>query len=274
MNKNADITIRNTQNGPKPAYAVSLQNVIFSYNDSYNLFQDFSLSINSACLTAIIGPNGCGKSTLLGLILGWLEPQSGKIFLEGKHQHAYDRKSRGRLIGYVSQTSRIPFNYSVFEYVLLGRTPHLTPLSMPTKKDGTLCRKALELAGIQKLSARNLLELSAGELQLVSIARALAQSPRILLLDEPASHLDPANTLRLLHLLTKLVREGISVIVTSHDPVFVRTAADRAVLLKNGSLLHTGTAEQVITPNALTELYGVPFREADDGEKKYPILDH
>ncbi|WP_319560729.1 ABC transporter ATP-binding protein [Marispirochaeta sp.] len=255
-----------------------MERITFSYSSSpgsHNsplIFEDFSLKIQEGSVTALLGPNGSGKSTLLGLLLGYLLPQKGKVSLFGQDIIGYTRSELGRQIGFVSQSGTLPFNYPVLDYLLLGRASRIALWETPSKKDLAAVNAAVETAGIETLADRNVQELSAGELQLVAVARALAQEPRVLLLDEPTSHLDPANALLIFRLMRRLAGEGLTVLFTTHDPLHARQAAEQAVLLRQGRLLFSGKASEGLMPDKLDTLYGVTFREALIDGVAYPFL--
>ena len=255
--------------------AFAIRKLSFSYHadaERPGLFTDFSLDIEAQRVTAVLGPNGSGKSTLLGLLLGYLRPHRGSIALFGQSLEGYSRTELGRQIGFVSQSGSLPFNYPVLEYLLLGRASRIALWETPSRKDLEAVKEAAGKAGIEKLVKRNVQELSAGELQLVAIARALAQEPKILLLDEPTSHLDPANALLIFRLMRRLSQEGLTVLFTTHDPLHARQAAQRAVLLKQGRLLFSGDAAEGLTARRLNTLYGVSFQEARIGGEAFPFL--
>jgi iron complex transport system ATP-binding protein len=222
------------------------------------VMKDFNLEIASGTVTAILGPNGAGKTTLLHLILGWLKPQSGDILLDQRTLGGYTRRALGQWMGLVPQSEHIPFEYSLLEFVLLGRAPHLPPLAMPGKKDCEIAADALQQVGLSEMQNRSILSLSGGERQLVLVARALAQQPRLLLLDEPTSHLDLSNKGRLVHMLRELSWKGVTILFTTHEPDVASALADHLVLIKKGQVLKTGTLEDVFTSQDLTLLYQLP----------------
>jgi iron complex transport system ATP-binding protein len=148
----------------------------------------------------------------------------------------------------------------VLEYILLGRAPYLPPLGSPGAEDREIAGKALEDTGISSLSHRKVSRLSGGERQLVLLARALTQQPQLLLLDEPASHLDLYNREKILHILERLSRRGISLFFTSHDPELVMRLAGHAILLKNGRVLQSGSSRTVLNEENLSELYNLPVK--------------
>ena len=219
-----------------------------------------SLGIEPGTITAILGPNGAGKTTLLHLALGWLLPQSGQVRLDGRALGSYSRRDLGQWMALVPQSERIPFEYSILEYVLLGRTPYLAPLDMPGAKDCRIGEQVIEQVGLGPLRGRAITTLSGGERQLAVVARALAQQPRLLLLDEPTSHLDLANRVRILKLLRELSAQGVTLLLTTHEPDVAAAIATHLVLMRAGQVYQAGPLSQAFTTQHLTATYGVPVR--------------
>jgi len=245
-----------------PAFEV--RDVSFSYGpDRPDALQGVSLQIAKGTVTAILGPNGSGKTTLLNLLLGWISPTRGTIELDGKSRESYSRNEISRRVGIVPQDERPAFEISVLEYALLGRAPYLDLMRMPGAEDRRLARTALETAGIAALEKRSVISLSGGERQLATVARVLTQDPSILLLDEPMSHLDIANTRRVLRILESLKKEGRTVVLTAHDPNLAAAAAEAFILLKGGRLQAAGPADAVLNADHLSSTYGVPIRVVD-----------
>lgn len=238
--------------------AIALQQVSFRYSPSSPLALDeVSVDIPAGAITALLGPNGSGKSTLLHLILGLLSPGSGNIQLMGRHHKEYGRRETSRILGLVPQDEHVAFDLSVLEYVLLGRAPYLNLLEKPRRDDRQLAYAALVTTGIASLEKRTVPSLSGGERQLVTIARALAQLPTILLLDEPTSHLDLANARRILHVLRSLKEAGKTIVLTTHDPNAAAAIADYVILLRAGRVLSSGPAAVVLNAEHLSATYGV-----------------
>ncbi len=219
---------------------------------------DLCLEISQGTVTAILGPNGAGKTTLLHLILGWLKPQSGDIYLEGKPLERYARNELGRQIGLVPQSETIAFDYTLVDYTLFGRTPYLRPLEMPGPEDIDLSLRALERVGLGKLAQRPVTGLSGGERQLGLVARALAQQPRLLLLDEPTSHLDLGNKARMIQLFKRLNAEGVTILFTTHEPEVASALATDLILMREGQVRKVGALPEVLTAANLSALYGLP----------------
>ena len=226
------------------------------------LIRNCTLTLQSGETAAILGPNGSGKTTLLEILLGWRRPGEGRVLIDGDDVAVMSAVKRGRSMALVPQEERIPFAYSVLEYVMLGRAPHLPPLAAPGKRDRAIGLEALERVGVASLAARPVMKLSGGERRLVLIARALAQEPRILLLDEPANHLDPANRERVLGLLRSLREGGITLILSSHEPDVVSRLADTLVMMQKGRTPVSGSVAQMMQPDRLKEIYGVTAKIA------------
>ena len=238
---------------------LAFEDVRFRYMpENGNVLDGFSLSIEPGTVTAILGPNGVGKTTLLHLALGWRKPQSGKVLLEGRPLSDFSHSEIGRRVGLVPQGEHIPYEYSLLEYVLLGRAPYLRPLDMPGEADCVVAADALETVGLSAKQTRSVTNLSGGEQQLVLVARALAQQPRMLLLDEPTAHLDLANKIRLLDLLAGLVSKGVTIVFSTHDPEVAASIATHLVLMRAGKVLSAGPIVEEFTTQKLSEAYGIP----------------
>jgi len=246
-----------------PKGIVSLNRVRFSYNGAgKQAIQDLSLEIPTSAVTAILGPNGSGKTTLLSILLGLLSPQKGTIHIDGKHRDEYSRSEMSQLMGLVPQEEHFPYGFSVQDYVLLGRAPYLGLLERPGELDRQAARDALETVGMKNLADRLIPSLSGGERQLATLARALAQRPRILLMDEPTSHLDLNNKSHIMSMIRVLAETGVSVIITTHDPNAIAMTADYVVLLRQGHIVATGPMATAFNSTNLSVTYGLPVKVA------------
>jgi iron complex transport system ATP-binding protein len=251
---------------------IDFESIVFGYPNSKGMVLDgMNLSILSGGITAILGPNGAGKTTLLQLVLGWLRPRSGVVRLNGKPLNEYSRREMGQTMSLVPQSEHISFDFSAVDYVLLGRAPYLAPLDQPSLADELIAREAIETVGISHLADRSVIALSGGERQLVLLARALAQQPKLLLLDEPTSHLDLSNKALLVKLLKTLNQQGVSVIFTTHEPEVASQLADHMVLMRKGKVMGSGEAASVFDSETLSALYGVPVKVVEFESRRVAI---
>ncbi len=248
---------------------LSFQDVSFGYQRTRPILQGVRFDLRPGRVTAILGPNGAGKTTLLYLALGWLTAWSGDILLDGRPLHSHSRQERGRWLALVPQREHTPFDYTVLGYVLMGRAPHLPPLGMPAAADYEAAQQALEQVGMAALATHPVPQLSGGEHQLMLLARAIVQSPRLLLLDEPTAHLDLHNKSRLIAMMHSLRAQGVTLLMTNHEPDVVLAVADDVLLMEAGRPPQFGPLEQVFTAESLSRIYGIPISLADlDGHKQ------
>ena len=240
--------------------ALEVHNLVFGYREGEPVLRSVSLTAAAGSVTAILGPNGAGKSSLLHALLGLHHPWEGEIRLFGKPLAAYGPRALSRTVGLVPQREHVPFAFRVEEYLLLGRSPHLGLLAQPAKADLLAVNAALSRVGIAHLRNREVASLSGGEHQLVLVARALVQGAAIMLLDEPTAHLDLGNKHHTLALLRGLAEEGRTIVLTTHDPHIAAHLADHVLLLRQGEVLFNGPADEALTAERLSDLYGVPLR--------------
>lgn len=219
--------------------------------------QDVSFTLGAGEVMCVLGPNGGGKTTLFRTVLGLLNPHAGSITLEGQDLQTLSRGETAKRIGYVPQGHAAYFAYTVHEFVLMGRTAHLGVFAAPGKKDHAVAEQVLESLGIGHLAAKPVTEISGGERQLALVARALAQEPKLLVLDEPTASLDFGNQVRVLERIAQLAGSGIAILFSSHDPDHAFLAAGRVLLLAEGRVLEAGTPREVIRPDTLERMYRV-----------------
>jgi iron complex transport system ATP-binding protein len=254
---------------------LSFENISYTYPTGKNpVMHDFNLFIEPGTITAILGPNGAGKTTLLHLGLGWLHPSVGHVKLAGKALKGYSRRELGQWMGLVPQNESTPFDYSLLEYVLLGRTPYLDPLAMPDQKDLDIAARKLEEVGLSALSSRTMPSLSGGERQLVLVARALAQQPKLLFLDEPTSHLDLSNKSKLVNVLRQLQNQGVTIVFSTHEPDVASALATHMVLMREGHILQSGLSADVMTDTFLSDLYQLPIHVKELDGKRIVLWDN
>ena len=213
---------------------------------------------------ALLGPNGSGKTTLLKTLLGILTPLAGEPTIDGTPIGRLSAGERARRIAYVPQSHTPSFAFTVETIVLMGRTAHGNLFSAPSAADRAVAARALERFGIAALSTRPYTMISGGERQLVLLARALAQEPRFIVLDEPTASLDFGNQGKVLREMRALAASGHGVLFTTHDPNHALRAADRAFLMRSGSRLAEGKEREVLTRGRLEELYGTPVEALTD----------
>lgn len=223
----------------------------------------------------VIGPNGSGKSTLIKALTGILPLRQGEVRLAGRPLRDYTPREQARLVAVVPQVSVPVFAFSVREVVEMGRNPHLGRFSAPGPLDRDAVDEALTLTDVVHLQHRAIDQLSSGELQRVTIARALAQHPRVLLLDEPTAHLDLGHQLDIFDLLVRLnVEQGLSVLCVSHDLNLAAEYCRRLVLFSVGKVYATGSANEVITEANLQAVYGTLVRVEANPYSGQPLVLH
>ena len=234
-----------------------------------------NMSAPSGSFYAVLGPNGSGKSTLMKGLLGIAKADQGKALIAERNVSNWDRKALARVIGVVSQSETVSFPITVREMVGMGRYPHLGPLEGEGNEDKVAVHEALEVCDVTHLVNRDLSTLSGGELQRVRIARALAQEPMALVLDEPTSSLDIKHAMEILELLKQSVASGLTVILTTHGLDLAARFSDRMLLLSEGQVAAEGTPDEVVNEEALADVYGWPVKvewEATTGSPRVTPL--
>jgi iron complex transport system ATP-binding protein len=231
----------------------------FAYDDRAVL-RDASLCLHPGELVALVGPNGAGKSTLLHVLLGLLTPKTGRVLLEGRPMGAFTRRDIARKVAFLPQEVRSDFAFTVRELVAMGRLPHLGRFRPEGPTDVAAIDAALDATGTREFSERLASELSGGERQRVILARAIAQSTDVLLLDEPTSSLDVAHQLEVLGVLAALVKRGKAVAIALHDLSLAARFADRLVVLHEGKVVAEGKPSEVVTESLLARYFGIRAR--------------
>jgi iron complex transport system ATP-binding protein len=237
---------------------IRVQDVSFAFQPDEPVLSDLSFSVERGELLGIIGPNGSGKTTLIRILGRALEPHSGMVFLEGKPLSQYGRRDLARKVAVVPQETIVAFPFTVLEIALMGRAPYLGRFAFEKAEDLEKARDALRLTDTLRFARRRLGELSGGEKQRVILARALAQDPRLLLLDEPTTFLDLKHQLEIYRLIKKLtLLKGLTVIASSHDLNLAGMFSDRLLLLDEGRKASEGKPEDVLNKDVLGSVYGV-----------------
>jgi iron complex transport system ATP-binding protein len=251
--------------------AIETRDLSFAYRDRAVL-RGVELSVQRGEMVGILGPNGSGKTTLLRILSAVLGAQ-GEVRLNGKNIKSYGRQELSRLFAVVPQESRANFPYTVAEIVLMGRASYHSPFALEGKKDLEVARASMELTDALSLSQRYLHELSGGEKQRVMIARALAQEPEILLLDEPSAFLDLKHQVQVFELLRRLNGErGLTIIAALHDVNLAALFFPRLVMLFDGRIYRDGSPNDVLTEKTIEEVYGIRVRVEKDPSGDKPQL--
>lgn len=234
---------------------IKLEQIGFRYNAQWVL-NDISFSIRKGEFLGIIGPNGSGKTTLLKVIDGILKPQEGEMWINGISGRSLRRNHLAKTIAVVAQDSQMIFPFSVHEIVLMGRAPHLSKWKFEGETDFRIVREALEMTDTLHLMNRSMSALSGGERQRVLIARALAQQPQIMLLDEPTAFLDIKHQIDFFDLIRNLnENRELTVVAITHDINLASLYCDRIVLLQKGHIRCLGNSEEVITEKNIKDVY-------------------
>lgn len=223
-----------------------------------------TLAVPAGSFTAVLGPNGSGKSTLLRALLGVVTPAAGTATVDGRDARAWSRRELALKVGVVAQSEAIAFPLTVRELVAMGRYPHLGPLRAEGPADREAIARALERCDVADLGARHVTALSGGELQRARIARALAQEPVALALDEPTAGLDIAHEMAILELLRGWADGGMTVLLVTHQINLAARFADRMVLLDSGKIAAQGAPADVLREDIMERVYGWPLRVGED----------
>ncbi len=239
------------------------------FYESSKILENVRFSVSTGVFLGILGPNGSGKTTLLKSISRVLKPRKGAILLDTTDVYKMKTGDVAKQMAMVPQDSNIAFSFSVLQVVLMGRTPHLGRLQTESQKDFAIARRAMEYTGTWHLADRLVNELSGGERQRVIIARALTQEPKVLLLDEPTSHLDIGNQLEIMDLLKQLCDEKKMLIVgVFHDFNLAARYCDQIILLKKGKIVAAGKTAETLTGENIKEVFGI-----DVIVNKHPVTD-
>lgn len=251
---------------------IDLRSVSFRYRQDWVL-QDISFRIERGGFIGVIGPNGSGKSTLLKILCRLLLPQQGEVLMNVTPLKDMKQGEIARKIAVVPQEAYSLFPFRVVEIVLMGRSPYLGHLMFEGARDLEIARKAMELTEVLDIGERAIDELSGGERKRVFIARALAQEPEIILLDEPTANLDIHHQVDFLDLILGLNREkGLTIIMASHDLNLASEYCDRLILLKEGRIYKNGSPREVITRDNIEEVYGCEVWVDDNPISKMPRI--
>lgn len=245
--------------------------VSFAYrSQAHAALRTISLAVDRGDLIGILGPNGSGKTTLLKVLAGALQPSSGSVTLDDRPIADWSRKEIARRIAFVPQDTHPAFDFTVLDIVMMGRFPHLGTFALEGPEDVAIARRALDATGTRGFEQRPFSTLSGGEKQRVVIAGALAQSPQLMLLDEPTASLDIGHQIEVQGLLRNLNADGrVTMVLSTHDLNLAAALCRSLVLLRDGRLLAAGATGDVLTPAAVRALYDV-----DADVERHPRAGH
>lgn len=239
---------------------LKIENIEFAIA-GHTILKDISCCFATGGIHGLIGPNGSGKSTLLRNICRIWKPQSGRILIDGQDYHRFSRQILSRTVTLVQQDTHLDFSITVFDFVAMGRHPHLKRLQWLRQHDLDVIEEALLVTGTEIFRNRLINELSGGEVQLVNLARALATEASIILLDEPTSALDILHKLEIMELLTRLRNAGKTILISIHDLDLARRYCDTVTLLQQGYIYYHGMAEKGFAEQSIKEVFRVGVEE-------------
>lgn len=242
------------------------------YKNGFHAVKDVSFSIKPGLLVGLIGPNGCGKSTMMKCINRLHSTSSGEIFIDGESVLEKTPREVARIVSNVPAELRASFGLTVFETVMLGRYPHLKNVWWETDDDETLIEETLEKFGVNYLKDRQLNMLSSGERQRVLIAKAYVQEPRLMLVDEPTSHLDMKYKLEVMEYLYAMVKTDMSILVAEHDISLMARYCDQCIIMKEGRIVNIGPPKEIITSELIEDVYGVSASVGYDKDGELFVL--
>lgn len=240
--------------------SVDITGLAFGYTESEPIFSGIDLRLERGQVFCLLGPNGSGKSTLLKCIMQLLTPAAGRVVVDGEDLSGLGANQIAAKLGFVPQTLVSAFPFTVEEIVVMGRASQIRMTASPAKKDHDMAMASLEKMGIAHLALRPCNQLSGGEWQQVLIARALTHSPQVLLLDEPTSHLDIGNQVKILEIVNRLAEDGITILMASHFPDHAFLTAHQVAILKNGRLQALGNPDDTLCEDALFDTYDIHIR--------------
>lgn len=250
---------------------LDVQNLSFSYDRKRTIFRDVSFSLDKGEVLSILGTNGAGKSTLLNCIANLLKPKSGTILLNGTPMQTMSMRDIAKVIGYVPQVHLPTYAFTVRDFTVMGRSPYIGAFGSPSKEDYAIADDALRRLDIYHLRDKLYTEISGGERQQVTIARALTQQPQIILLDEPTAHLDYGNQFRVVQMIRQLADEGYALIMTTHNPDHAIILNGKVAILDRQGVLDVGLASDSLNGETLSTLYGLSIKTVYDPDAKRNI---
>jgi len=238
-----------------------IKNIKYAYpGEERKVLNDVTLDLRQGEILSILGPNGAGKSTLLNCMMGLFVPEEGEILLNGKNVNRMERREIASCVSYVQQTHVPQFSYTVLDFVLMGCAPKIGMFRQPKKEDEEMAIEALVTMGIEHMANIPYTDLSGGERQQVTIAQAIVTKPQVLLFDEPTSHLDYGNQLRILRLVKRMSESGYTVVMTTHNPDHAILLGGRTAILDRSGKLECGDTKEMLTQERLQQVYQADVR--------------
>lgn len=247
---------------------LSIKDLSFSYDGKTNVFKNVSFDVEKGSIFAVLGKNGCGKSTLLDCILGINEYKEGSILIDNKELKEYTHRELARKIAYISQNTIINIDYTVRDFILFGRTPHLKFGDVYKDNDYSLVDEYAKKCGLTDLLKKDINKISGGERQLAFICRALVQETDLFIFDEPTASLDFGNQYKLFDIMKEIASNGKTIIFTTHNPNQVLELNAKAIVIHNRSVIAQGDSRDIITSELLKELYDFNFTISNNTIKK------
>lgn len=245
---------------------IDIEHASFSYDGKTEIFSDLSYTISSDEVFCILGPNGIGKSTLLKAMFNLLPLKAGCIKLDGVDIRQIPPAKMAKKMAFIPQSHQLVFPYRVLDIVLMGRTPHLNKMVKPSKEDYDIAMDAISSLHLEDLIYRPCNQLSGGQLQLVMLARTLAQGADFLVLDEPTSHLDFGKQMQTLDIIATMKKKQVGIIMTSHYPDHTFLVCDRVAIMGERRFIAVGTPDDVVTEENLSDIYGIDIRVVMQGD--------
>jgi len=252
---------------------LTVNDISYTYPTGTRALSEVTLDVPRGACVGVVGPNGSGKTTLIKVMAGLLQPTGGNVQVNAQPLAALAHRARAQLIGYVPQETVLPFDFSVLEYVLMGRAPHLGMFAFEGARDLRIAHEALRATDTAHFARRAMFELSGGERQRVILARALAQEAPLMLLDEPTSMLDIRHQVEFYRLLTARCREQqLTAVTTLHDLNLAALFCDRVVLMCGGKVVAYGPPHEVFTTARLNEVFATALDVTMRGALQIPII--
>jgi iron complex transport system ATP-binding protein len=240
-----------------------VENLSFGYARSASVLNHVSLCLKPGEIYTVLGSNGAGKSTLLACLERHLKPREGEIYVDGQNIADMNTAVLAKKIGVVAQTQSLAFDFTVRNYLVLGRAPHISLLQMPGKQEYEIVDRIMDQMQMTNLADKSILQISGGERQQAQIARVLVQDPKLILMDEPTNHLDYGNQIKVLKMIVDLaLNKGIAIILTTHNPDHAILLGGKSGILDYDGKLITGDTSEIITQANLRRIYQADLRMA------------